>query len=72
MYFSINGEEYHCTIWKDTELIPATKGRVPLYDNEIIITDIVAEELNLNIGDKVTVSHNNKKETYIISGFTKA
>lgn len=69
LYFSINGEEYHCTIWKDPELIPATKGRVPLYDNEIIITDIVAEELNLNIGDKVTVSHNNKKETYIISGF---
>lgn len=69
IYLSINGEELHCLIYKNPEVIASiSKGRVPLYDNEIIITDIVAEELNLNMGDKVIVSHNNKRGEYIISG----
>ena len=68
-YFSINGEELYCLIYKNPEAIPSiSKGRGPLYDNEIVITDIVADELNLKMGDKVAVSHNNKKGEYIISG----
>lgn len=68
-YRSINGEEYHCMIYKNPEVISATKGRAPLYDNEIIVTEILADELNIKIGDKVTVSHNNEKAQYLVSGF---
>lgn len=65
---SINGEEIHCQIQKNPEVIEATKGRVPLYDNEIAITEILGEELNLKMGDMVTVAYMDKKEEYIISG----
>ncbi len=68
-YLSVDGEELYCCIYKDPEIILGiSKGRAPLYDNEIIITDIVVEELNLNIGDTVTVAHNDKRAEYIISG----
>ena len=70
---SLNGEEIYCSIYQSPEMIPAvTKGRVPKYDNEIVITDILADELDLKMGDKVTVSHKDKKATYIITGFNQA
>lgn len=71
-YLSINGEELYCSIYKNPEVVASiSKGRAPLYDNEIVITDIVAEELELKMGDKVTVSHKDKKEEYIISGINQ-
>ncbi len=67
--FYLNGEEIHCTIYKDSEEIRnISLGRAPIYENEIVVTSIVAEELGLNIGDKVTVSKENKSADYIISG----
>ena len=72
-YLSLNGEEIYCSIYQSPEMIPAvTKGRAPKYDNEIVITDILADELDLKMGDKVTVSHKDKKETYMITGFNQA
>lgn len=72
-YLSLNGEEIYCSIYQSPEMIPAvTKGRAPKYDNEIVITDILADELDLKMGDKVTVSHKDKKETYMITGFFQA
>lgn len=68
LYMSINGDEYNCSIYKDPERIVMSKGRAPLYDNEIVITDILSNEIALNIGDEVTVSHNDKKGKYIVSG----
>lgn len=65
---SVNGEEIHCQIQKNPEVITATKGRVPLYDNEIAITEILGEELDLKMGDTVTVAYIDKKDKYIISG----
>lgn len=67
-YMSINGDEYNCSIYKNPEMIAMSKGRAPLYDNEIVITDILSDEIALNIGDEVTVSHNDKKGRYIVSG----
>lgn len=67
-YFSVNGEEIYCQIYKNPEIITVLKGRPPLYDNEIIITDIIGEELGLKMGDKVIVSHNDMKDEFVISG----
>lgn len=68
MYMSLNGDEYMCAVYKNPEAILITNGRVPKYDNEIAITDILADELNLKIGDEVIVSNNNNKSEYIITG----
>ncbi len=72
LYLSINGEELYCFVYQNPEAAVTPKGRAPLYDNEIIITEIVAEELGLKMGDKVTVSNKDKKEEYIISGLYQA
>lgn len=67
-YLSIDGEEIYCQIYKDPDIIVTEKGRAPLYDNEIVITEIVADELNIHMGDTVVVAHNNEESEYIVSG----
>ncbi len=73
MYLSLNGEETMCRIMRNPEEIPAiSKGRAPLYDNEIVITDILADEYKLSIGDEVVISHDDKKASYIITGYNQS
>ncbi len=68
-YMSINGENIYCVYYKYPEFIGGIlKGRAPLYDNEIIITDMVADTLEIQMGDEVTVSDNEKEATYLVSG----
>lgn len=68
-YMSLNGENLQCVLYEYPESIPGLlEGRLPLYDNEILITEFVAESLNLEMGDEVTVSEYDKEEKYIISG----
>lgn len=70
VYFSINGEERVCQIYKNTDALETfvTKGRSPLYNNEIVITEILADDLGLKMGDEVTISNNGTKSKYVISG----
>lgn len=65
---SINGDEYSCNVYKNPEFIVMEEGRAPQYDNEIAITDFLAKELDLKIGDKVKVSRQEFEEEYIITG----
>lgn len=67
-YMSLEGEKIYCMIVKDPEYLTISKGRAPLYENEIVVTDILAKSLDLEIGDEVTVVYNEKKVTYMISG----
>lgn len=69
-YISINGYKIYCFVWKDPDMIGGiTRGRAPLYDNEVLITEIVAKELDLELGDTVLLSCGNFREEFIISGF---
>lgn len=67
-YISIDGEEVWCGIHKDVDNLVILKGRMPTYDNEIVITEIVADEMGITMGDQVTLSYRDKKGEYIISG----
>lgn len=71
MYISIDGEEMWCGIYKNVDDLVILKGRAPTYDNEIVITEIVADELGIGMGDKVTLSYRDKKGEYIISGINQ-
>lgn len=64
----IDGNEYSCNIYKNPEFIVMEEGRAPQYDNEIAVTDFLAKELNLKIGDKVTISRQNYEYEYLITG----
>ncbi len=68
-YVSLNGENLYCMYYENPDVLVISKGRAPLYDNEIVITPIVAEGLNLHIGDKVTISKDGKTECIIAGLF---
>lgn len=66
--FSFEGEEMICAVYKDPTMLPALKGRSPLYDNEISVSPLLLEEFELKIGDEVTVGWHGKKEKFLITG----
>lgn len=68
MYMSLNGDEYCCVVYQNPEVMIMEEGRYPRYDNEIAITDFIAKELNLDIGDKVTVANKSYQAEFIITG----
>lgn len=67
-YFSFDGEEMMCSVYKDPSLLPHLKGRAPIYDNEISVSPILLDEFKLKIGDEVTIGWEGKKEKYLITG----
>lgn len=67
-YISINGEEIYCSMDLYPEDITTIKGRAPLYDNEMVITEMVADELDIKLGDTVKVVKSNNHEDFIVCG----
>ncbi|BCZ47709.1 hypothetical protein psyc5s11_37760 [Clostridium gelidum] len=51
------------------EYINVYEGKFPEYENEIVITGLLAENLNKKIGDTVTVRSGGYGGKYIITGF---
>lgn len=43
-------------------------GRMPLLQNEIMITEITAKELNVGIGDSIYFKYPDKSEEYVVTG----
>lgn len=69
IYLMLEGCQIICNICEAPEEFDSIlEGRTCLYDNEILITRFVAEDLGLQIGDTVTVAAGDKKEEYMISG----
>lgn len=68
-YVSLNGENLYLTYYKYPEYINGIlKGRAPLYDNEIVITEMVSEALDIHMGDEVIISNKDQEAVYLISG----
>ncbi|MBR1390744.1 MAG: ABC transporter permease [Lachnospiraceae bacterium] len=68
-YISLDGENVFCFIYKNPEVVTPIKGRTALYDNEIMITELLSDELGIHIGDTVTVSKGDHKADFIVTGF---
>ncbi|MBR1816593.1 MAG: ABC transporter permease [Lachnospiraceae bacterium] len=69
-YILLNDMTIYCYfVDKPEEVINIYKGRTCLYDNEVLITEYLSEELGIDIGDTVTVGDYDDKEEYIVSGF---
>ncbi len=68
-YVSLNGENLLCICYLYPESIRGIlKGRAPLYENELLITDMVAEALEIGMGDSVVVAKGDKEAEFIVSG----
>lgn len=71
-YMNIEGQKMLLTavsrFTKDNYQKPL-EGRVPKYDNEIMITEIVGEYLGKRIGDTIEIENEGSKKEYLITGF---
>ena len=69
MYLSMDSDEILCRVLDKTETAnPTLKGRVPKYDNEIMITQMASQSIGKRIGDTVKLKYNNVEYEYIIVG----
>ncbi|MCR4716148.1 MAG: ABC transporter permease [Lachnospiraceae bacterium] len=68
-YISINGENIMCVIKAYPDELSSTyKGREVKYDNEVVITEQVANLLDIGIGDTVELGLRKKTEEFVVSG----
>lgn len=66
----IDDEQYIIRVHDGEDaLFPPLDGRPPEYDNEIYITELLADEMDKKIGDSITVRNNGKEADFIITGF---
>lgn len=64
---TVNGLEYTANVLDDTDWFHVLRGKVCDGD-EILITDTVASELELSVGDSVQVASGGRMENYTVSG----
>lgn len=68
-YLMLENESYHCSIVGDSSVFESVyEGRMPKYDNEIVITDILRDELHKDIGDKIEVGYKDAKKEFVVTG----
>lgn len=72
-YYTADEYNYHginilCIVYDNEDAFNITSGRAPKYDNEIVITEFVADELSLSVGDTIVLTKDNRKAEYIITG----
>ncbi len=64
---TVNGQQYTANVLDDTKWFHVLSGEV-CDENSILITDTVANELSLSVGDPVRLTSGGKTETYTVSG----
>lgn len=69
-YLMFEGYQLICFIFDDPKQFTSVyEGRTCLYDNEILITKFLSEDLGITIGDEVVINSGNKKATFLVCGF---
>ena len=71
---SVEGELLSCYVSDDfgkLEMVEVYEGNFPEYDNEIVVTGLLARSWGKKIGDTVTVSSNGASAEYVICGLTQ-
>lgn len=69
-YVMLNDAQIHCTIVDDGNRYGTVyKGRSCLYDNEVLITEYVAENFDIGIGDSVKMEYKGSSAEFIVSGY---
>lgn len=68
-YLMIDGYQVYCFICEDPEEFSSIyQGRTCKYKNEILITEFVADELDIHIGDTVVISAGEIKQEFMVVG----
>lgn len=65
---TVNGIDYTANVLDNTNWFHILKGRTVQNNDEIVITEMVANDLNVSIGDVVTINHEHQFTQYKIVG----
>ncbi len=65
---AVNGVDYTANVISEPERFHILKGKTCANDNEIVLTEFVAEHFGASIGDTVTVRGDKGSGEYIVSG----
>lgn len=65
---SLNGVDVTGNVISEPERFHIRQGSTSQKDDEIVITDTIAADLDLAVGERVTLSYNGKSAAYHISG----
>lgn len=63
--------EVSCDIWKQPELVQnemMIRGRLPRYENEIVLTSSIAKILKVEVGDTIYVTGQQERKDYLVCG----
>ena len=72
---NVEGYSVYATVtddWNDIPDVNILEGRCPIYDNEIAIGGMLADILQVKIGDEVTVANGKIEKRYIITGLEQS
>ena len=65
-FMTVDDEQYRVQMLTDEK---ATVGRLPEYDNEILVTKTFAEQNGTGIGDTIELGYRGEKHGFIITGY---
>lgn len=73
-FTSLMGEQISTVVFEDynaLETLKVIQGRFPKYDNEVMLTGVVADKLGKVIGDTISVEYEGYSFDFIITGITQ-
>lgn len=65
---SVNGADYTANVISEPERFHILQGKTCTQENEVVLTEIAAKDLNVKIGDTVTAAFGTKSREYVVSG----
>ncbi|MBO5373386.1 MAG: FtsX-like permease family protein [Lachnospiraceae bacterium] len=60
-----------CDVWKNPKLVKnemLIRGRLPEYENEIVLTNNIAKKLGVDVGDTIYVTGQKERMDYLVCG----
>ncbi|MBR4096587.1 MAG: FtsX-like permease family protein [Oscillospiraceae bacterium] len=68
-YIMIDGIQLYCNSYNKPDMLNKVyEGRMPIYDNEVAVTEIASELLGKVIGDTVVIGSNEDAKEFIVTG----
>lgn len=70
VYLTLEGDSIYVTAPESNEVFTNVyEGREPRYDNEVCITEIIAEKYDIEIGDTLSLVYGQKSKEFLITGY---
>lgn len=73
LQLNASAEDMSCVmnVISEPERYQIIKGKTCIYANEVVMTEMLADTLQVNIGDSITVTYGDNSAEYTISGFNE-